>query len=46
MVLTFLEPAKTTIPLQSLTTTEMEEKLIPISASQLNLNQSLPGAEP
>ena len=40
-----LEPAKTTIPLQS-PTTEMEEKLIPIAASQLNLNQSLPGAEP
>ena len=46
MVLIFLEPAKTTIPPQSLNTTEMEEKLFPIAASQLNLNQSHLGAEP
>ena len=46
MVLIFLEPTKTTIPLQSLNTTEMEEILIPIAESKLNLNQSLLGAEP
>ena len=40
IVLTFFELAKTIIPLQSLTT-EMIENLLPMAASQLNLNHCL-----